>query len=455
MIAPPLYDRYHSQMNDQQPYLEGVARAHQAAGLEKNAISRWLADKVGIGVGTAIDKTEAAIKKAPLEELADLPDELTAELPGDVSESADPTDGIIDTPEEAEEAVIRAVLEVAGVDPPEMPEITAEKVGFSLPRMPWQDKDTTWETRGRAGGAALGGALGLGAIAALHPSVRRSVGHWALTAPEDAGFLRRALSKKFKAPEVGTFDPEALRPHVQNLVSQLTEQGVDPATARIAVSGTGGTGKSTLARMLSEEMGMDHVEMDPLVRSLIPKNRMEKYFEHSPPKPGTIYEQIRVLAETDPDRFDAIVHLERPASEIYHSLMQRGRAAWQMAVKDYPQTQALLREAFEATEGAPININDTIRAKVKPRGGFGADEIINTRLKALSVKPGGRSRWSRIQKSVSPYSMALPGWLPEWRKTLPQEVGSTLGLGAATGALVGDLAGEAYDEYEDDKWWFL
>jgi hypothetical protein len=112
-------------------------------------------------------------------------------------------------------------------------------------------------------------------------------------------------------------------------------------------------------------------------------------------------------------------------------------------------------EAFEATEGAPININDTIRAKVKPRGGFGADEIINTRLKALSVKPGGRSRWSRIQKSVSPYSMALPGWLPEWRKTLPQEVGSTLGLGAATGALVGDLAGEAYDEYEDDKWWFL
>lgn len=106
-------------MNDSQPYLAGVVAVFEAAGLEKTAINRWLAGKVGLGVGTGIDKITG--EDVPMPELAALAEPALAEpelalLPETIEAPAkpDPNDGIIDTREEVEEAVVRAVLEVAG-----------------------------------------------------------------------------------------------------------------------------------------------------------------------------------------------------------------------------------------------------------------------------------------------------------------------------------------------------
>lgn len=115
-------------MNTPRPYLVGFAQVLEAAGHEKTAISRWLAGKFGLGVGTAIDeaKEQAQKLRAPEGEPTELP---TAEIPElEVTEPGEPLalpqpgapvvgDGVIDTPEEVEEVIVKVLAE-AGVGTP-------------------------------------------------------------------------------------------------------------------------------------------------------------------------------------------------------------------------------------------------------------------------------------------------------------------------------------------------
>jgi len=108
-------------MRADQTYLLGVANAFSAAGIEKVAVSRWLASQFGLGVGKAIDEASEEVQK-----LREVPKEKGE---GDKKEDSPPKppkepkkpkapaipkldDDIVDTPEEVEREVQKVLKEL-------------------------------------------------------------------------------------------------------------------------------------------------------------------------------------------------------------------------------------------------------------------------------------------------------------------------------------------------------
>jgi hypothetical protein len=323
------------------------------------------------------------------------------------------------------------------------------KLALNIPYIDvdWE-KPSDWSSRGAALGGALGTGAGLGTAAMLMPGVRRSFTRWlGNRLPEGAGRLRKALQGNVP---VSDFDPESLRPYARQLADSFREQGINPAEASIGVAGASGSGKSVFSKLLAEELGMAPVEMDSITAgSVIPRNAIAEWFATRPPQPGKIYEQIRSFGEVNPDFYDAIVHLERPVDEVMQGMMERGRGAWQVDIKDLPRVQQLVREGFDRTMGDAIEVAPGIRGKVRPREtGFMSDEMLDMALKDADAPSRylGRDRWSKLQKLVAPRRPALPGHWSEWSGTVVPTGMVGMGAGGAAGAGTGYAAGKAYEE---------
>jgi hypothetical protein len=194
---------------------------------------------------------------------------------------------------------------------------------------------------------------------------------------------------------------QQLRDAAQTIRDRLEAAGIDPSRARIAVSGTGGTGKSTLAKEVARTIGLKYKGLDwavsPITRLFgLAKAHREMQFE-----PGSVVEQTHLTNNVDPDRFDAIIRVHRPYEEIQQQVLKRGRGAAQMTVLDYPRLGNAIETGFKLTEGPVESINQNIELKVKPPEGFKADKHLDEALTRLGIDPKGLTRNQKILSVVT------------------------------------------------------
>lgn len=182
------------------------------------------------------------------------------------------------------------------------------------------------------------------------------------------------------------------------VANKLRALGVNPTKARIAVAGGGGTGKSTLARVISKELGMKSVPLDKTNRIGWTNTDVKDYVDEKGVEPGTVTEQSFLLNQVDPDKFDVIVRVHQDPQKTKEQLRARGRGASQWALFDYPKVHRAVGTAFHSTKGAVHSPTKNVELKVKPKGGFQATTILDKKLTGMGIDP---TKMTRSQKVMS------------------------------------------------------
>lgn len=293
-------------------------------------------------------------------------------------------------------------------------------------------------TNGAKSLGLLGAGTAIGATAGLGAMALRGKGTRAQFMAELRG-LGRGGARGVEMRSIQQGLPDAVVQHAKQIADTLRQKGIDPKTARIGIGATGGTGKSTMARALAQELGMTHVEGDAVGKTLFGRDLLA-HFNKNPIAGGSVVEQSHLLNQLDPDQFDAIIHLEKPIKQIEEQLLKRGRGAAQADFYDNPRIQRGIRHAFDHTEGPAHNIADGVRLKLRPEGGFKADQHLNRALAARGISvPKGMDRQARLQSLAAGGAVSLPGQLPLLRK------GQLAGIGA--GGVAGAGAGYGATNY--------
>jgi hypothetical protein len=118
-------------------------------------------------------------------------------------------------------------------------------------------------------GTLVGAAVGAGAGAASTPVLRMPIAHGMASLMElsdnpflhaEARNLRQSGSLSEEAHHEGPSEEakQKLRAAARKIRERLEAAGLDPSKARVAISGTGGTGKSTLAKEIARSMGLKY-----------------------------------------------------------------------------------------------------------------------------------------------------------------------------------------------------
>jgi hypothetical protein len=274
-------------------------------------------------------------------------------------------------------------------------------------------------------GGAVGIGVGLGALLATRPMLRTHLGA-SLKAIGKGG--AHAVERK-----AGT--PVSVVEDAREIAKRILEKGVDPKKARIAISGTGGTGKSTMAEALSKEMGMTHVYLDDIGKSLSGRD-LVTHMAKNPPTAGKIYEQTHLLNQINPDKFDVIIRMAKEPQRIKEQLKVRKRGAFQWDILDYPKLHESIRSAFTRTSGETIVPVRGVQLKVKPKGGFKADAHLDAHLKTLGIDSKGMARQDKVIAAVTGSKPSLPGLLPFIKKDIILQAAAKTGVGGTAGAWV-------------------
>lgn len=328
-------------------------------------------------------------------------------------------------------------------------EYIGEKLALTAP---WEALHERDNVRANASllGAGAGAALGAGLYARSRPGVRAAMGHAGEAASEFAkNLLQPGRAAVLDAARVkGGLSPqaqEAVAAQAKAIADQVRAKGLDPATARIAVAGLGGSGKGTLAKALSAELGIDAVELDELTKGLRPmSNTLEETFgdaSNNMLRPGMIADQKRVMSELDPDMFDAVIRLDRDPSRINEQLINRGRGAWQADLLDNGRSQRVLNKAFDASGGEALDMGDGVAMKFRPEEGFGLGAALDADLGRMGIKADGMSQFEKLQKTVDPSGPALKGVAGEVNWDELSRLGGAVGGIGAVGGSAGYVAG--------------
>jgi hypothetical protein len=271
----------------------------------------------------------------------------------------------------------------------------------------------------------LGGAtLAAGGLAAARPALRahvladlKSLGRGGAHAVDRAKGL-----------------PQAVLDNAKQVGEHLRSKGLDPAQARIAISGTGGTGKSSLARGLGEHLGMKPMFLDDAGKSLKGRD-LTKYVRDNPIGPGTIAEQTHLLTQVDPSKFDAIIHIEKPMRNVKKQILERGRGAGQLDLYDYDKLHKTIQTAFKTTAGEAATPVPGVHVKMRPDGGFKAEQALGGRLRQKGKDPSGMSREKQVITAAGGSTPMLGGVLPYVKKQNIVAAGGIVGGGGAAGGL--------------------
>jgi hypothetical protein len=276
--------------------------------------------------------------------------------------------------------------------------------------------------------ALIGGLLGGGGAALAQPGIRKAL----------ESNLRGLGKGGAIAVERNAALPQDAVNQARALAKQLRAQGVKPKDARIAIFGTGGTGKSTMGKALAGELGMSHFIMDDVGRDSIQGRNYQKYLKDNPIKPGTIAEQTHLLTQADPDQFDAVVYLRKPIEDVTKQIRKRGRGAWQTDLYNYPNIDKALAKSFETLDAPELTISPTMKAKVRAGGSYRADEALDKELASLGISPKDMDRENKVLSAALRERVRTRGILPYLRKgRIAGLAGAGVG-GAALGYNLGD-----------------
>lgn len=247
------------------------------------------------------------------------------------------------------------------------------------------------------GGAAIGAGVGLAGLAFLDPMARGTI-----LSEAKMKFDKKEKAKQNYSSSNFNPPPQAIT-RADSIAKYLKSQGFNPKTDTIGMSATGGTGKSTAARLLKDKLGMrsaaealgvERAGGRGFSKGLSAKDKLPK---------GTIYEQTHLLSVNDPDKFNAMIHLSRPTDEIIESLKKRKRGAIQGRLTDYPLLAKVIRNAYDSSEGKSFSPEAGVEIKMKPKGGFKADETMDKKLLKQGLKKNDIASMSREEKL---YAMA-------------------------------------------------
>lgn len=262
-----------------------------------------------------------------------------------------------------------------------------EKAAFLDELQKIADEAPTWV---KAMGGAMGAIAGLGAVAMAKPGVRRNLFHELKSLGKGVG--GREAERAAGIPVSAIAD-------ARKVADQIAKAGLDPASIRIGISGTGGTGKSTLAKALANELGFQDALTRSGTRVLAGKEIPKHIAQQKNLAPG-IYEQTHLLNRVDPDKFDVIIRMHKSPDTIRKQLMTRGRGAVQWDIVNYPKFHKSIEEGVKKTEGQILSPTSNIDMKIKPEGGFQADKHLDASLSNLGINPSGLSREAKVYASM-------------------------------------------------------
>ena len=271
--------------------------------------------------------------------------------------------------------------------------------------------------------ALVGALLGGGAVASQYPGIRNAV----------KAYFKGLGQGGAEAVERSAALPAGAVSQARDLATALRSRGLSPEAARIAIIGTGGTGKTTIGRALSQELGMRHAIMDDVGGHLLKGRDLGAYVAKNPIQPGTIAEQTHLLTQVDPDQFDAVVYLRKPIKDVMKQITQRGRGAWQTDLYRYEDIDKALSKGYETLGGQDIKISPSMRVKMRPGASYEADPRLNEQLAALGIDPSGMEREHKVISAALGRKVPVGGVIPYYDpKTF-----AALGAGGAAGALIG------------------
>jgi hypothetical protein len=274
-------------------------------------------------------------------------------------------------------------------------------------------------------GVGAAGLVGLG-ILASRPAIRAHI-------LDDIRSLGRggghAVDRARPLPAGAVQDAKAVADY-------LRAQGIDPAKARIAISGTGGTGKSTLSKGLSDQLGMQSLYLDDVGKSLSGRD-LTKFVTHQNIKPGVIAEQTHLLNQVDPDKFDVLIRVHKPMDLVKQQILDRGRGAGQLEVYDYDKLHKSIHTAFHTTAGQSHSPLPHVEIKFKPQGGFNADNLLRQQASAHGVNmPAGAPRQDLVFAAAHgerPWGGPIMPYVRKGRMAGAAGVAGGAGMGAGGG----------------------
>lgn len=235
---------------------------------------------------------------------------------------------------------------------------------------------------------------GAGVVLARRLGVRSALSHAVKSIGK--GGSRAVASSEALPPEVVT--------QARAIVSGLRKSGIDPSKAKIAIVATPGTGKSTLARALHQEAGVQVLNLDKARGGGLKGEQALRYLrdEHGGVMPaGAVLEQTYLPHSVSLDHFDAVIKLERPVADIHKSLLKRGKGAFQMDYVNYEKLQKQLREGFGAISGKELSFGDRAQVKIRGAKGFNMEQGLAQRATQLGLDLGEFSALTRPQQLAS------------------------------------------------------
>lgn len=201
---------------------------------------------------------------------------------------------------------------------------------------------------------------------------------------------------------------EVTQDYYKNLAKRVAKKirrsGVNPAKARIAVGGIGGSGKSTFSRYLAKELKIPYTDMDPLIKSdksvrgryyLRGKN-LSKYIAENPIPKGAIYEQQHILTKVSPKEFDVAIMVDPKIKDIKSRVLKRERAAYQHDFYKYKPLRKTQRYALKSLGGKNLGKVDDVRVRVSTSNKPFSEKKRKKDLKRLGYKPKELDREQKV-----------------------------------------------------------